>query len=263
MALPTLGSIERMKSDRRREMYRLAMLLYPDSSAAEAYRTLRTNVEFASIDHPLQTLLVSSALPSEGKTITTANLAVALAQQDRRVLLVDADLRRPGIHEVFDLPNENGLTTTMRAGGPTLDAVIAQTESANLDVLTTGPAPPNPAELLGSDRMHKIIADMTATYDLVVFDCAPIQVVADAAILSSILDGVLLVVDTNKSRRESLREARQTLTRAGARVLGAVINGIKAPVKADYYDYYDDARVEPSGGVEVASAPPAAEPTTD
>jgi capsular exopolysaccharide synthesis family protein len=252
--LPTLGTIERMKGDRRREMYRLATLLYPRSSAAEAFRTLRANVEFASIDRPLRTLLVTSALPSEGKTVTSANLALAFAQNGRRVLLVDADLRRPGIDEIMDLSNTQGLTTLLRSDDSPLSAVVQHTENAKLDVLTTGPVPPNPAELLGSQRMRKVVASLEAAYELVIFDSAPLQVVADAAILSSFVDGMLLVVDAGKSRRGSLREARQSLTRADATVLGAVINRAKAPVGSAYHGYYDASSAESAKGAQVPSA---------
>ena len=236
--LPTLGTIERMKGNRRREMYRLATLLYPHGSAAEAYRTLRTNVEFASIDRPLGTLLVTSALPSEGKTVTAANLALAFAQHERRVLLVDADLRRPGIHEIFEVSNSQGLTNLLRSDAAKLADVVKHTENENLDILTTGPVPPNPAELLASQRMRKVVLDLEGAYELIIFDSAPLQVVADAAVLASFLDGMLLVVDASRSRRGSLKEARDTAARADATVLGAVINGSKAPVRSEYYDYY-------------------------
>ncbi len=144
-----------MKGDRARsEIYRLAALLYPRSGVAEAYRTLRTNIEFASVDAPIRTLLVTSSIPGEGKTITAANLAIVFAQAGRRVLLVDADLRKPGVHVVFDLPNAHGLTTLLRSDEVSLDAIAQATEQDNLRVLTTGPLPPNPAELLGSQRMR-------------------------------------------------------------------------------------------------------------
>ncbi|HEY0443567.1 MAG TPA: polysaccharide biosynthesis tyrosine autokinase [Candidatus Limnocylindrales bacterium] len=236
VGVPTLGTIERMRGGKRRELYRLAMAVYPRSSAAEAYRTLRTNVEFTSIDRPLRSLLVTSALASEGKTVTTANLAAAFAQKGTRVLLVDADLRRPGAHEIFGLPNVHGLTTLLRSDAAGIHAVARHTEVENLDVLTTGPLPPNPAELLGSQRMRALLADLISAYDLVILDSAPIQVVVDAAVLSPLVDGVILVVDSSRSRRGSLRQARETFARANAIVLGAVINGVKAGGSSDYYE---------------------------
>jgi capsular exopolysaccharide synthesis family protein len=243
-------------------MYRLATLLHPHSSAAEAYRTLRTNVEFASIDQPLRTLLVTSALPSEGKTVTTANLAIVYAQNDRHVLLVDADLRRPGIHEIFELSNSQGLTTLLRSDASTLGEVAKHTENDNLDVLTTGPVPANPGELLGSRRMRKVLADLQAAYDLVIFDTAPLELFADAAVLGSLTDGVLLVVDAAKSRRGAVRGTHETLTRAEASILGAVINGVKAPLQSDYYDYFRSSATETATSVDISPAP-AAESRTD
>ena len=242
VGLPTLGTIERMKGTNQPELYRLATLVYPRSSAAEAYRTLRANIEFAAIDQPIRTLLITSALPSEGKTVTAANLAMACAQNDQRVLLVDADLRRPGVHEIFGVPNEHGLTSLIRSGSAALESIVSHTESDHLDLLTTGPIPPNPAELLGSQRMRSVLGDLEAAYDLVVLDTAPLRIVADAAVLSTFVGGVILVVDASKSRRGSLREAHDTLRRAQATILGAVINGVKAPVRSDYYHYETEDR---------------------
>ncbi|MFH1475068.1 MAG: hypothetical protein ABIG85_04335, partial [Chloroflexota bacterium] len=151
--LPTLGTIIKMKGDKGRdERYRLATLLYPRSPAAEAYRTLRTNVEFACVDEPVHTLLVTSSIPSEGKTTTSGNLAVAFAQAGRRVIMLDADLRKPGINKLFNLPNSAGLTSLLRSDEVGIDDVAQETEEATLRVITTGPLPPNPAELMGSQR---------------------------------------------------------------------------------------------------------------
>jgi polysaccharide biosynthesis transport protein len=238
--LSTLGAISRMKGDRARsEIYRLAAVLYPRSGIAEAYRTLRTNTEFAAVDAPIRTLLVTSSMPGEGKTITAANLAVVFAQAGRRVLLVDADLRKPGVHLVFDIPNAHGLTTLLRSDEVSLDAIAQVTEQDNLRVLTTGPLPPNPAELLGSQRMRTILERLKAGCDLVIFDSPPLQAVTDSAILSSFLDGTLLVIDAKHSRRRTVVLGREALSKAGAKVLGAVLNRI--PVRAHYPDYYGDS----------------------
>jgi non-specific protein-tyrosine kinase len=240
--LNTLGAIARMKDGRTRsEIYRVAALLYPRSAVAEAYRTLRTNIEFASVDAPIRTLLVTSAMPGEGKTITASNLAVVFAQAGRRVLLVDADLRKPGIHAVFDLPNTNGLTTLLRNEQVSLDAIAQVTEHDNLRVLTTGPLPPNPAELLGSQRMRAILERLEVGSDLIILDSPPLGAVTDSAILSSFLDGTLLIIDADHSRRRSVRQAREALARADAKVLGAVLNRIPAPARSDYADYYGGA----------------------
>ncbi|MHB8399785.1 MAG: polysaccharide biosynthesis tyrosine autokinase, partial [Candidatus Limnocylindrales bacterium] len=153
LGLPTLGSIVKMRTEKgRSEIYRLATILYPRSSVAEAYRTLRSNIEFASVDAPVKVLLVTSSIPSEGKTTTAANLAVAMAQTGRSTILLDADLRKPGVHRIFDVPNVRGLTTLLRSDEATIDDVALETEQEGIRVITTGPLPPNPAELMGSQR---------------------------------------------------------------------------------------------------------------
>ena len=238
--LSTLGTIAPMKGPRARgEIYRLATLLYPRSQIAEAYRTLRANVDFASVDVKVRSLLVTSAVSGEGKTVTAANLAVVFAQSGRSVLLVDADLRKPGAHLLFDLPNTAGLTTMLRDSSVEVDAVAHRTEQANLRVLTAGPLPPNPAELLASQRMQAVMRALQQAADLVVFDSPPLQAVTDAAVLSSFVDGTLLVIDHGRSRRRFVRAARETLTRAGASPLGIVLN--RVPARGDFsYAGYDE-----------------------
>jgi non-specific protein-tyrosine kinase len=217
--LSTLGTIARMTGTRgRKEFYQLAGLLYPRSSVAEAYRTLRTNIEFASVDAPVRTLLVTSSAPGEGKTVTASNLAVVFAQAGRRVLLVDADLRKPGVHAMFDLPNNRGLTTMLRDDAISVDAVAHATEQDNLRVLTTGPLPPNPAELLGSLRMQTVLQVLRQNADLVIFDSPPLLPVTDAAILSSFADQTILVIDAAKGRRSVVRGGQETLEKAGAKL---------------------------------------------
>jgi polysaccharide biosynthesis transport protein len=237
--IPTLGVVTQMdRGQGRKEMYRLVTLLYPRSAAAEAYRTLRANTEFASVDAPIRSLLVTSSIAAEGKTVTAANLAVAFAQAGRRVVLVDADLRKPGVHILFDLPNAHGFTTLLRSDDVSFDAIAQATEQANLRVLTTGPLPPNPAELLSSQRMRVIVDRLMSAGDLLIFDGPPLQVVTDSAILSSIADGTLLVVDSGHTRRAPVRQAREALAKAGANVLGAVLNRIPAKSRRDQADYY-------------------------
>lgn len=235
----TLGTIPRMRGDRgRSEIYRLAAILYPRSSVAEAYRTLRSNIEFASVDKPLSTLLVTSAVPNEGKTVTAANLAVVFAQAGRRVLLVDADLRQPSVHQIFNVANAHGLTTMLRNDRVSPDEVSHVSEQANLRILATGPLPPNPAELLGSHRMQAVLALLQQSADLVIFDSPPLQAVTDSAILSSFVDGTLFVVDARRSRRRTVRLATEALARAGANVVGAVLNRIPAEADPGYAMYY-------------------------
>jgi non-specific protein-tyrosine kinase len=240
--LSTLGTIARMKGGKdRSEIYRLAAILYPRSGVAEAYRTLRTNVEFASVDAPIRALLVTSSIPGEGKTVTAANLAVVFAQAGRRVILVDADLRKPGVHRVFDLPNAHGLTSLLRSDEVSLDAIAQTTEQENLRIVTTGPLPPNPAELMSSQRMRTVLDRLKTGGDLVIFDSPPLQAVTDSAILSSLVDGTLFVIDAGHSRRRAVRPARESLARAGANVLGAVLNRIPKGAQSEYTAYYGEA----------------------
>jgi non-specific protein-tyrosine kinase len=237
----TLGTIMRMKTEKgRAEMYQLAAILYPRSGVAEAYRTLRTNIEFTSVDAPIHTLLVTSSMPDEGKTITAANLAVVFAQAGRRVLLVDADLRKPGVHLVFDLPNAHGLTTLLRNDAVGLDSIVQTTEQENLRILTSGPLPPNPAELTASQRLRTVLEGLKAGEDLVILDGPPLQAVTDSAILSSFVDATLLVIDAQHSRRRTVRQAREALAKADARVIGAVLNRVRVRARSDDASYYGD-----------------------
>jgi non-specific protein-tyrosine kinase len=252
--LPTLASIERMTGGKERQpIYRLATLLYPRSTAAEAYRALRTNVEFAALDRPVHTLLVTSAVPSEGKTVTAANLGVVFAQGGRKVLVVDADLRKPGLHEMFAATNEIGLTDLLRGDGVSMSGLVRQTDQKNLDILTAGRHPPNPAELLGSQRMRGLVEAFVDAYDLVIFDSPPLDVFADSAVLSSFLDGSILVVEAKRGRRNQVRAAREALTKANANILGVVINGLAQKGPAEYGRYYGANAEASSGGTIVAA----------
>ena len=252
--LSTLGTVGRMKGvDRRQEIYHLAALLYPRSAISEAYRALRANLDFASLDEPVRTLLVTSAMPGEGKTVTAANLAVVLAQAGRRVILVDADLRKPGVHAMFGLGNTHGLTSLLHVQGTAVETALRATEQENLSVITTGPLPPNPAELLGTQRMRTVLNDLSAHCDVVVVDSPPVQAVADALILGSVVDGTLFVVDASRSRRRAVHRAREALDRAGARVLGVVLNRVALGAQERYTGYYAEP-VKPIPGATDSAA---------
>jgi capsular exopolysaccharide synthesis family protein len=199
----------------------LVTLTDPRSPVAEAYRSLRTNLMFAGLEQPLGTLLVTSAAPLEGKSTVLANLAVTMAQGGRTTILVDCDLRRPRLHEIFGLPAEPGLSNAIldRQAEP----VPAPTAVDGLCLLPAGTLPPNPADLLGSRRMEAIIASLRARADMVLFDAPPITAVSDATLLASKLDGVLLVVGAGQTRREHARRAKELLERIKLRVVGAVL----------------------------------------
>lgn len=207
----------------------------PRSPIAEAYRTLRTNLEFSNLDKSLRTLLVTSAGAEEGKSTTLANLAVTIAQSGKRVVLVDADLRRPTQHQIFGLKNNAGLSDMVRDDALLAQPPLQESGVQNLKVLTSGQLPPNPAEILGSKRMSEIVAALLEHADMLLFDAPPLLAVTDAAVLSSKVDGVLLVVSAGKTKRESAKKAQMQLEKINARILGAVVNNVKAEKGAQYY----------------------------
>jgi non-specific protein-tyrosine kinase len=199
-------------------------LTNPRSPATEAYRTLRTNLTFAALDKPIETLVVTSAAPGEGKSTVLANLAVTMAQGGRRTILVDADLRRPGLHEIFGIVNDRGLTTMIVEEAVLDDPPLIDVGVDNLWLMPSGPMPPNPADILGSRKMEEVIAALRARADLVLFDAPPIIAVTDAAVLGTKVDGVLLVVCAGRTRREHAQRARELLERVHVRIVGAVLN---------------------------------------
>ena len=206
----------------------------PRSPASEAYRTLRTNLSYYSLDKPLRTLVVTSPAAGEGKSTTIANLAVTMAQSGRRTILVDCDLRRPTLHELFDLPMSPGLTNfVMEEVG---ELPLQKTAVDGLLLLSSGPKPPNPADLLGAARMEQIIAQLAERADIVLFDVPPVMAAADAAILGARTDGVLLVIQAGKTRRDQSERAREVLEKAKARIVGATLTN--APKDSSIGEYY-------------------------
>ena len=203
---------------------------------------------------------MTSAIPGEGKTTTAANLAAVFAQAGHATLLVDADLRKPGVHKMFDLPNAAGLTDLLRSNEIGVQDVVVRTEQELLSVLTTGSLPPNPAELLRSTRMRAVMARLAASAEFVVVDSPPLQAVTDAAILSALVDGTILVIEAGRTRSGAVRNGRETLAKVGAKVLGATLNRMSESMSGAYYyyDYYDgygsDAKGKPRLD-ESASAP--------
>lgn len=232
--LTTLGAVPRIEN--LASGNELTALIEGQSAAREAYRILRTNLQFAAVDRPLRVLMVTSPSPSEGKSLTVANLAVALAQTDKRVILVDTDLHKPRLHRLFSLRNNIGITTALLEAHPKVDGLMQPTTIPGLSVLTSGPLPPNPAELLGSTRMRELLAELQAQADMVLLDTPPTVALSDAAILSTQCDGVLMVLDAGSTRREVARRAVEALGRVNARVIGAVLN--RMPLQGDGYYYY-------------------------
>jgi capsular exopolysaccharide synthesis family protein len=209
----------------------------PASPVSEAYRTLRTNIRFASIDRPVRTLLVTSADPGAGKTTVAANLGIVCAQAGLHVVVIDADLRRPTLHRWFDLRNHNGLTDLLVKNTQSMEEALVDTEIDNLRLITSGPVPPNPSELLGSESMQVLLAEAEMCADLVIIDTPPVLAVTDAAVLASNADGVVLLVEARRTSHEAARRAWEALRHVGASVLGVVLTKSKLKRKG-YYNYY-------------------------
>ncbi|MDM8101188.1 MULTISPECIES: CpsD/CapB family tyrosine-protein kinase [Oceanobacillus] len=208
----------------------------PRSPISEQYRTVRTNLQFASVDNEISSMLLTSAGPSEGKSMTTANLAVVYAQQGKKVLLVDADLRKPTIHYTFRLDNLRGLSNIL-VGETTLEEAAEASDITNLDVISCGPIPPNPSELLGSRRMQSFVEVAKQKYDMVIFDMPPVLAVTDAQILSNYVEGTILVVRSKKTENDAAKQAIEALESVHANVLGVVLND-RDKKEANYYYYY-------------------------
>jgi capsular exopolysaccharide synthesis family protein len=208
----------------------------PKSSASEAYRTLWTNIHFAGIDKPCRTMVFTSAAPGEGKTTSVANFGVVTAESGMRVCLIDSDLRRPALHRLFGLDNTRGLTTALLENLAVAD--IAQpTAVPSLSVVTSGPLPPNPAELVGSRRMRAFLDAAEAEFDLVVCDSPPVISVADGLALSAQCDGVVLVVRAGAIAHEVIGRAAEHIESVKGRILGVILNSVDLR-RDGYYEYY-------------------------
>lgn len=206
----------------------------PKSPTAESYRVLRTNIQFASVDKPVKVIAVTSSSPGEGKTTTISNLAITFAQSGSKVLLIDADLRKPRAHKVFYLPNMMGMTSVL-AQRIDYKTCLAQTTIENLYVMTAGPIPPNPSELLSSNAMKNLMTQLRNDFDIILIDAPPVGVVTDAAILSTIVDGTILVVSSGDVEIEAAQRSKELLEKVNANILGVVLNKI---AKEDYGNYY-------------------------
>jgi capsular exopolysaccharide synthesis family protein len=212
----------------------LVVLNDAQSAAAEAFRTLRTNIQFASLDNSLHLISITSTGVDDGKSLVAANLAVTMAQAEQRVILVDGDLRRPALHTLFGLSNENGLTSMLFASEGT-PAPLQDTGIPGLQLLASGPLPPRPADILGSRRMGEILQSLRAAADVVIIDTPPILAVSDAVVLAPRVDGVMLVLQAGKTRREHAKQARTILEKAKANIVGVVLNGAELTQASGYY----------------------------
>jgi len=228
----------------------LAMITDARSPIAESYRHLRTSLLLSSAGKPPKTILFTSSQPAEGKTTTSINTAFMMAQTGAEVLMIDCDLRRPRLHAQFELPNTKGLTTWL-SGERNLDSLIQTCEkSPNLKVLTSGPVPPNPAELLGSDEMRKLLGILSERFAHIILDSPPAISFTDASILSTMVDGVILVVHGGRSSRAVVRRAKQQLLDVGAHVFGVVLNNVKVESHNYYYSRYYSHYYDSDGDAE-------------
>lgn len=249
LKLPVVGLIARFNGSPVPGRAGLIAVREPRSPVVEAFRALRTNIQFAGVDQPIRTLLVTSASPAEGKSTVAANLAVVMAQAGLKVVLVDCDLRRPTVNKQFDMPNHFGLTDLMLQDPGQWNGVLQPSGLNNLHVVSSGSVPPNPSELLGSKRMHQLIEHLHHQADVVILDAPPLLPVTDALVLSSLADGVVMVIDYGVTRIGEAVQGKNQLDQAGARVLGVVMNKIPTGRRgySYYYYYYNRTYYEGEG----------------
>jgi non-specific protein-tyrosine kinase len=233
-----IGAIPRMQGDANSPKTMLATLANPRSVAAEAFRSIRTNLEFTEIDAAVKTILVTSAQQREGKTTVASNLAVAFARAGKSTLLVDGDLRMPGVHRLFGLSQSPGLTNLLRTSPGRLADLSQPADDGNLRIITSGTSPPNPAELVASARMQVVLKRIKTGIDVVIIDSPPINAVTDASVLAGQADGVVLVIDVGSTPKAAARRAAEAIAITGTRILGVVVNRDPHTGRADGFGYY-------------------------
>jgi len=209
----------------------------PSSVISEQFRTLRTNISFSSSDNEIRSLVFTSGSPGEGKSTVAANTAVVFAQEGKRVLLIDADMRKPTVHYTFHMTNTTGLSNLLTRKAA-LHEVVKVSDQENLNIITCGPIPPNPSELLGSRTMDSLLIEMLRDFDVVIFDAPPVLAVTDAQIMANKADGTVLVLNTRKTEKDSLEKSKELLTKSNANVIGVVMNNYTYDTDAYYYQYY-------------------------
>uniref|UniRef100_UPI00403F8453 CpsD/CapB family tyrosine-protein kinase n=1 Tax=Peribacillus sp. FSL E2-0218 TaxID=2921364 RepID=UPI00403F8453 len=211
-------------------------MLKSKSPVVEQYRTIRTNLQFSAVEKDIRSMIFTSANPGEGKSTTSINVAAVFAQQGKRILIIDADLRKPSVHTNFNMENFLGLTNIITKQNQ-LQEAIQSSIYPNLDVLTSGPIPPNPSELLGSNGMENLLEEAKMNYDLVILDTPPVNAVTDAQILANMTDGVVLVVSSGSTEIQQAKKAKELLQKADAKLLGAILNKKKQKYSDEYYYY--------------------------
>ncbi|MCT4781283.1 MULTISPECIES: CpsD/CapB family tyrosine-protein kinase [Exiguobacterium] len=225
------------KNKMNKDARNLITVTQPKSPIAEQYRTIRTNIEFMAVDKEIKVMLVTSSTQGEGKSTTSSNLAVAYAQQGKRVLIIDTDMRRPTVHYTFRVANGLGLSSLLTRQAE-LEKAVLPTKVDNLSILTAGPIPPNPAELLSSRAMEKLIEQLRGEYDVIILDAPPLLQVADSRITSKLTDGVILVIGCTTSDRQRVLKAKEQLELTEAKILGVVLNRRELTDDSAYQYYY-------------------------
>lgn len=215
----------------------LIALKNPKSRASEAFRTLRTNIQFSSLDNNIKSMVVTSSGPAEGKSTILINLGITIAQSGKRVIILDCDLRKPTVHKKLGLPNSEGLTNVL-VQNKKIEESIVPTKITNLYAMTSGPTPPNPAELLGTKKMKAILQELSQVFDMVLIDAPPVIAVTDAQILATQVEGVLLVASYRQTEKMGLVKSKELLDKVGAKVLGVVINKLPEDAESYYYGKY-------------------------
>lgn len=208
----------------------------PNDPISEAYRTLRTNIQYSSFDKLVQTIMITSSGPSEGKSTTSSNLAVVMAENGHKTILVDCDQRKPKLHRLFMSSNDMGLSDVL-AGVVNVNEVIKKTQITNLELLTAGTKPPNPSELLASSKMQNFIKELKSSYEYIILDTPPVIAVTDSQILSRYADGSILVIASAQAERTAALKAKELLKNVNANILGVVLNKVEVNEKS-YYGYY-------------------------
>lgn len=212
------------------------------AQVAEQYRTLRTNIQFSSLGDEVKIIVVTSSLPSEGKSTVISNLAITMAKSNKRVVIVDCDLRKPSIHKKFSLSNLLGVTNIL-AQGKKIEDIINTTKVSNLYVITSGPIPPNPSELLGTQNMKDILSELSKEFDIVLIDTPPLLSVTDAQILAALSQGTIIVTAYGKLEKKLLLNAKEKIDKVGGKILGVVINKIPDKAKGQYNNYYSSSSI--------------------
>lgn len=227
-------------------MNRIISITKPKSPVAEAYRGIRTSIEFSNLDKELKVINVTSSMQNEGKSTVMANLAVSFANLDKKVLIMEGDLRNPSVHRMFNISNINGLTDILVNNKSFLDCVYC-TDVKNLHVLTCGPIPPNPSEMLSSNKIRQFVDSLRDYYDYIFIDAPPIGIVTDAGIISTYTDGCIFVVGAGDADIEMAKVSKERLEKVGANILGVVLNKFEASGANGYYNYYYEEEVKSRG----------------